>query len=102
MKDRTRRAIAYIVGRLVSASTISSVYEYASSKHFNFGGDISPTNISIYDYDQRYHISGSRGSGSYSLFHYGNALTGNRIDEATIVISEGIFLNSSTSSNRRG
>lgn len=72
MKDHTRRAVAYIAGRLVCGTGSSSVYDYDSSKRFDFSGQISPTDVSVYDYEQRCYISGSGSSGSYSLFHRGN------------------------------
>ena len=73
MKDPTRRAIAYIAGRLISGSNVSAVYDYIVSKYFNFSGDISPTAVSIYDHEQKCHISGSGtvSGNSISLYDYG-------------------------------
>ena len=67
MKDHTRRAIAYIVGRLAGPDG-SSVYDYSVSKHFNFSGNVSQESVSVYCYDQKCHIGGSVGN----LYHHGN------------------------------
>jgi len=72
MKEYTRRAIAYIAGRLISGSDVLAVYDYSVTKHFNFNGDISLIEVSVYDYEQKCYISGSGISRSYSLYHYGN------------------------------
>lgn len=68
MQAHTRRAIAYIAGRLISSSRASAVYDYSESRYVNFSGDVSFQNVNVYDYDQRCYVSGSLGS----LYHYGN------------------------------
>jgi hypothetical protein len=68
MQTHTRRAVAYIAGRMASGRTSSSDYDYQESRHVNMSGNLTDTSISAYDYDQRCHITGS----STSLYHYGN------------------------------
>lgn len=68
MKPTTRRAIACIAGRLAGANA-SGVYDYSESRHVNFSGGVSATNVNVYDHDAGCQISGD---GS-SLYHYGNS-----------------------------
>jgi hypothetical protein len=68
MNDHTRRAVAYIVGRLISGRDATTVYDYKASKHFHFSGDAQKSTCNIYDYDQRCYITGTPNS----LYHYGN------------------------------
>jgi hypothetical protein len=68
INTHTRRAVAYIAGRLVSGKKGSSIYDYGERRHVNMSGNLTGSSISAYDYDQRCYISGSR----TSLYHYGN------------------------------
>jgi len=68
MKPHTRRAIAYIVGCLISRKKSGAIYDYASSQHYSFSLDLSVSGVSAYDYSERCYISG----GLTSLYHYGN------------------------------
>jgi hypothetical protein len=68
IKTHTRRAVAYIAGRLASGQKISSIYDYHERRHVNISGNVTGRSISAYDYDQRCYISGS----GTSLYHYGN------------------------------
>ena len=64
----TRRAVAYIAGRLISGSNASSVYDYSTGRHTNFSGEVSRSRVSVFDYDRSASVSGS----PPSLFDYGN------------------------------
>ena len=68
MKDHTRRAVAYIAARIVCRQSAGSLYDYQAARHFSFGGDVNPSSISVYDYEEQCHIGGS----AASLYHYGN------------------------------
>ena len=72
MKDYAMRAMIYIAGRLLLGINSAEVYDYNSGLYYKFSGDVTPTKISIYDYEQRCHISGSAKEGIYSLYHYGH------------------------------
>jgi hypothetical protein len=71
MNEETRRAIAYVAGRIQTGKKSSSVYDYSAGKYSNFSGDISETRVAVFDFDAGAHISGTGRSGQYSLFHYG-------------------------------
>lgn len=68
MTPQTRRAVAYIVGRLSSNSRATAVYDNDQGNHFMFSGQVGPGRISIYDYAAGVHVTGTPGS----LYHYGN------------------------------
>ncbi len=72
MKDYAMRAIIYIAGRLLLGINSAEVYDYNSGLYYKFSGDVTPNKISIYDYEQHCHISGSAKEGIFSLYHYGN------------------------------
>ncbi len=69
MKAHTRRAVAYIAGRVVSESSSSAVYDYSIGGYTNFSANISHAQISAFDYDESCYISGSLPG----LYHYGNS-----------------------------
>jgi hypothetical protein len=73
MDAPTRRAVAYIAGRVTSQRAVSAVYDYEAGRYTNFSGNISPSNISVYDFDCRCHISGTQKNGHLSLYHHGSA-----------------------------
>lgn len=72
MNKDTRAAAAYIVLRLATNSREGSIYDYGERKHINIDGDVSPTNINVYDYNARCYVSGDGINGKYNLYHYGN------------------------------
>jgi hypothetical protein len=63
----TRRAVAYIAGRLASGRDSGGVFDSESGGHFNFSGTVDPGNVQIFDYSSSSHIGGSPGM----LFHNG-------------------------------
>lgn len=69
MESHTRRAIAYIAGRLISGKPSSSVYDYTEGGHVSFSGTVSQSSISVFDYDQSCYVSGS----GTNLYHYGDS-----------------------------
>jgi hypothetical protein len=73
MKDHTRRAVAYIVLRLISGNPLPGIHDHAASKGFRFDGDIPPTKtkISVFDHTQKCHLKGAGGGGFYTLTHEG-------------------------------
>jgi len=71
MDTETRRRVAYIAGRLARSSTASSIYDYQVSQHFPMSGDITQSNIAVFDYTSSSHMSASgTGNGRFSLFDY--------------------------------
>src|SRR5262249_33839870 len=72
MKPHTRRAVAFIAGSIVSGRPSPAVYDYAASQSFPFGGEATWRHVNVYDHEQRCHISGPGGAGTFSLYHYGN------------------------------
>lgn len=70
MKSYTRRAVAYIVGRLVSGGETSTVYDRQESRYVNISGTVTAGNVSVYDYDRGCHIGGS----STALYDYGDGV----------------------------
>ncbi len=68
MKSRTRRAIAYIAGRIVSGLSETNIYDSSDSQYYSMDGSVQADNLSVYDYTEKCYISGSLPN----LFHYGN------------------------------
>jgi len=76
MKPNVRTAIAYIVGRSVTAKNTSAVYDYDNAQYVSMNGQISGGRINVYDYGSSCYITGSLPG---NLYHYG---TGNYIQIA--------------------
>lgn len=68
MNAHTRRAVAYIAGRVVTASASGAVYDYSEGRYVNFSGDVTAEQANVYDYEQGCYVGGQLSS----LYHYGN------------------------------
>jgi len=74
MNGSTRRAVAYIAGRLIREIPVSTVYDYDKGQYFSLAGDVSKRQVSVFDYDGGFHVGGSSGDGrSFSLYDYGHS-----------------------------
>jgi len=75
MDTQTRRRIAYVAGRLAKLNTAAgSIYDFQSGQHYFISGDITHSNVAIFDYTTSSHMSGGGdGSGGYNLFDYSNS-----------------------------
>lgn len=71
MQDRTRRAAAYLAGRLISSKDSTAVYDYQKCAYFSFSGSVDIHSFNFYDHAERCHIYGNGGS-SYNAYHTGN------------------------------
>jgi hypothetical protein len=71
VKPETRRAIAYIAGRLISKTHASAIYDYSANKYASIDGTVAdqPMKVDVYDYDAGCHVTGS----GKDLYHYGNS-----------------------------
>jgi len=67
MRDYTRRAVAYIVGRLVSGKEVFAIYDYFASRNFQFTGKVTLSTISVYDPEQKCSLNGSEKAGLYII-----------------------------------
>ncbi|MEE9523468.1 MAG: hypothetical protein V3V59_01825 [Thermodesulfovibrionales bacterium] len=72
MQNHTRRAIAYIAGRMISNESSTTVFDYSCFKYFSFTGETSFDNISVFDYKNQCLIRGFGSHGALNLYHYGN------------------------------
>jgi len=72
MNPNTRACIAAAVGRLISGSASTSVYDYSRSEHIIINGSISEGIVRLYDNDRQCHFSGSGSNGDYDLYDHGN------------------------------
>jgi len=72
MNDQTRRAVAYIAGRIVSGKPAPSVYDHTTSRTYNFRGEFAATKITLRDLDSGSDIKGAGGSGMFTITQAGN------------------------------
>lgn len=71
MDTSVKRRIAYIAGSLAKThSNLGSIYDYQDSQHYSMSGQISLSNISVFDYSTSSHFSGNGSGGRFSLFDY--------------------------------
>ena len=88
MKHKVRVGVAYIVGCLLGDSnTPSSVYDYDNGKYTSISGDVSSSEVNVYDYGMSCYITGNGQNSEYSIYHYG---TGKYIN-LSINKSQGTF-----------
>ena len=71
MEPQLRTALAYLAGRLASGKNANGVYDYTRSKQVMLSGAAEGGVVSIYDHDQKCHISGTANGQRYFLFHHG-------------------------------
>lgn len=69
MKESTRRAIAYIIYRIITGNKIFQIYDYSLSRKFQYTGKVTLSSVSIYDPEQKCSITGSE-KGGLSLLHW--------------------------------
>lgn len=67
MTIETRRAVAYIAGRLVSGKSSSAIYDYQVGNHSSFSGSVDGNRVSVYDQSRSCHLTGAPSS----LYDYG-------------------------------
>ncbi len=70
MNRHTRTCIAFVAANVISGIKATSIYDYDRSRHFNFSGTISESNVQIYDYERSCHFGGRLPS----LFDYGRSV----------------------------
>jgi hypothetical protein len=70
MNSQKRRAVAYIVGRLISGKTSGTIYDYTASSRYRIYGDVSPDFIQIFDDDRNSYIIGGITPAGFSIFDY--------------------------------
>jgi hypothetical protein len=73
MKDQTRRAIAYIVLRLISDQTFRGIQDQTVGKAFHFEAELATrkTKITVFDREQQCYLKGTGGGGFYTVVHEG-------------------------------
>lgn len=59
MNKNTRACVAYVVGKAISGSGGTHIYDYSQSRHVTIGGSVSDGSVSVYDYERSCHFSGS-------------------------------------------
>jgi hypothetical protein len=72
MNDQTRRAVAYIAGRIVSGSAAASLYDHATGRSYAFRGEFAATEITLRDLDSGSAFKGAGGSGMFTITQSGN------------------------------
>lgn len=71
MAPQLRAALAYLAGRLTTGKNANGVYDYSRSKQVMLSGAAEGGVVSVYDHDQKCHISGTANGPQYFLFHHG-------------------------------
>lgn len=62
MKHEKRRALAYIVGRIITGKEANAIFDYKNSQYFHFGGQVTSATINVFDYSRSSYLSGSPSS----------------------------------------
>jgi hypothetical protein len=69
MRAHTRRAVAFIAGRLISAERSSSVQDGSDGRLYRFAGNLVSGRVDIRDGSLGCPITGSGQNSKYELFH---------------------------------
>jgi hypothetical protein len=59
MTDELRRAVAYIAARAISGEQASAVYDHDAGSSFSFSGEVSPTQVNVFDESRGCHLDGT-------------------------------------------
>ena len=73
MTDGTRRAIAYITGRLIAKPNATAVFDYGGHGFTSFSGDVDADRVNVYDYERGCFVSGDSRNRGFSLYDYGTS-----------------------------
>lgn len=71
MRSDVRACAAYVALRLISGRSASAVYDYSGSGYISIDGQITATNVDVYDYSRGAHFGGNGSGGRFSLYDYG-------------------------------
>jgi hypothetical protein len=69
MRAHTRRAVAFIAGRLISRERSNSVQDGADGREYRFVGNLDSARVDIRDGSLGCPITGSGQNSRYNLFH---------------------------------
>jgi hypothetical protein len=69
----TRACIAYVAAVAATGRSATAVYDYAASKYISISGDVSTSEVSVYDHERGCHFKGQGRAGSYQLYDYGRS-----------------------------
>ncbi|MEJ2246382.1 MAG: hypothetical protein P8Y80_09955 [Acidobacteriota bacterium] len=58
MNRHTRTCIAFVAASVISGIKATSIYDYDRSRHLNFSGTVSESNVEIYDYERSCRFGG--------------------------------------------
>lgn len=73
MRSDVRACTAYVAMRLISGRSASAVYDYSGSGYVSIDGQITATNVDVYDHSRGAHFGGNGSGGRFSLYDYGNS-----------------------------
>jgi len=85
VNSHLRASIAYIAARLISASTVTGVFDQSQLRRVFLSGTVDRAVISAYDHERNCFITGAGDGTHYSLFHQGEGL------HISLDIQEGAF-----------
>lgn len=73
MRSDVRACIAYVAIRIISGRNASGVYDNSGAGYISISGQITATNVNVFDYSRGAHFGGSGSGGRFSLFDYGHS-----------------------------